>query len=250
LPGPHPEIPEKDFWTCFPAAHRPDLAGKVVLEVGCGYGGRSLECAQNGAEVTGIDIYAPSIEIAKDRQKKSSDDAYRHVSFIECAIQALPAAEYDIVISEDAFEHIIDVDEVLTHIAERLRPGGRAYIAFGPLYHSPYGDHGWIQKALSYGWLPWSHIILPERTTLDWVARHYGLPAPDTRNWQFLALNQFKLHDFRRLFDECPLDVVHFGSVAHNSTIGKIVDALATLPLLDTYLTDSVACVLQKQAAH
>jgi SAM-dependent methyltransferase len=249
LPGHHPETPEKDFWGSFPAAHRPGLKGKTVLEVGCGYGGRSLECAQNGADVTGIDIFAPSIKIAKDRQKSSRDAAYARVSFIECAIQDLPVAQFDIVISEDAFEHILDVGDVLAHIADRLRPGGRAYVAFGPLYHSPYGDHGWIQKALPYGRLPWSHILLPEKITLNRVSRHYGLPAPDTKKWQFLTLNQYKLREFERFFASCPLDVVHFGPVAHHSVIGKIVDALASLPVLDTYLTDSVACVLQKPSA-
>ena len=48
-----------------------DLSGKRVLDAGCGPGQFSIELAQRGASVLGIDISSNLIEIAKkDYQKK------------------------------------------------------------------------------------------------------------------------------------------------------------------------------------
>jgi hypothetical protein len=42
----------------------------------------------------------------------------------------------------------MDLPEVLAAVRAKLKVGGRAYIGFGPLYHGPYGDHGWIREAI------------------------------------------------------------------------------------------------------
>ena len=39
--------------------------------------------------------------------------------------------DFDVVISESTFEHILDVPEVLAGIRGVLRPGGQAIIGFG-----------------------------------------------------------------------------------------------------------------------
>ena len=84
---------------------------------------------------------------------------------------------FDVVVSRDTFEHIHDLPEVLRHLARLLRPEGRVYVGFGPLYRSPFGDHGLLGLRL-----PWLHLLVA--------------PMPDTPRFsRWPSVRQLELLD-------------------------------------------------------
>ncbi len=58
-------------------AERAELAGRRVLDVGCGGGLLSESLAREGAEVTGIDMAAGPLAVARLHQHKSGLQAIR-----------------------------------------------------------------------------------------------------------------------------------------------------------------------------
>jgi SAM-dependent methyltransferase len=243
----HPPRAREDFWAKFGSDAPQSFEGLRVIEIGCGEGVRALELARQGAIVTGIDIDDRLIGLAEQRKKQAEPELQRRVTFRLCPLQQVESGSFDVALSEDAFEHIIDVPEVLAAIRDKLAVGGRAYIGFGPLYHSPYGDHGWIRNNLPYGALPWSHLFLPKAITYKMVAKRIGQPFKDTVEWPFLALNQYTVRDFERMFAESGLRIVSIRNIEHASLAGKVFDALAKLPVLRRYFTDGIYCVLEKR---
>lgn len=243
----HPPRAREDFWAKFGDDAPRSFEGLRVIEIGCGEGVRALELAREGAIVTGIDIDARLIELAEQRKKEAEPAVQERVTFRLSPLQQVESDSFDVALSEDSFEHIIDVPEVLAAIKDKLAPGGRAYIGFGPLYHSPYGDHGWIRGNLPYGALPWSHLLLPKSVTYKLVGKKIGTPFKDTVDWPFLALNQYTARQFERMFAESGLKIVSIRNIRHASLAGKLFDALARLPGLRKYFTDGIYCVLEKQ---
>ena len=51
---------------------KPNVKGKVILDIGCGWGGLSLELAQSGAQrVIGIDLTKSRINFCKENLKQN-----------------------------------------------------------------------------------------------------------------------------------------------------------------------------------
>ena len=220
------------------------------MEIGCGTGSRAFEIARHGAHVLGIDPSAVMIESAQRERQKLEPKLSELVSFRQCTIRDVEHGGFDVVISEDSFEHIVDVPDVLSAIREKLAPSGRAYIGFGPLYHSPFGDHGWLQTNLPYGCIPWSHLLLPKSLTYKLAGRKIGRSFTDTIDWPFLALNQHTTADFKRMFVESGLKVVCIRHVDHDSLPGKVFDLLRRVPGLSKYFTDGIYCVLENASGQ
>jgi SAM-dependent methyltransferase len=238
------------FWPRFGlGAAGPDFSGQNVLEVGSGLGERCLDVAVRGARrVVGVDPFAESVTAA--RQTLTNYPALADVvEYRLCTVHDLAEGDFDAVVSENAFEHILDVPETLAAVRERLRPGGRAYIGFGPLYHGPFGDHGWMQKALPLGrrWpLPWGHVVVPHRWLLRRMERFYQLPVQSTTDWPFLTLNRKTVGEFRRLFRDCQMRTVYARCNANERWKGHLVGLIGRLPLLDKYFTLNMYYILEK----
>lgn len=243
----HPPRAKHDFWAKFGNDAPSSPKGLRVIEIGCGEGARAVELAEQGAFVTGIDIDERLIELAQKKKAEAPAEVAARLTFRLLPLQRVESASFDAAISEDAFEHIIDVPDVLAAIRDKLAPGGRAYIGFGPLYHSPFGDHGWLRDNLPYGALPWSHLFLPKAVTYRIAGKKIGTSFRDTVDWPFLALNQFTAAEFKRMFAESGLKIVSMRSVKHASLAGKIFDLFGKLPFLGKYFTDGLYCVLEKR---
>jgi len=95
--------------------------GRNVLEVGCGSGNFTTLIAADGHKVTGCDLHAPYVEIARARLA-----AYPEARVL-CAdaTQAEFGGGYDTVVLLDVLEHIEDDVGFLTHLRATLLPGGR-----------------------------------------------------------------------------------------------------------------------------
>jgi len=102
------------------------LAGKRVLEIGCGRGvGIEIFLALGAAHVTGFDLDPKMIALAEKRIAKYGDRARVFVGDAE-AIDA-PDSNFDAVVDYGIIHHIPNWQQTLKEIARVLRPGGVFY---------------------------------------------------------------------------------------------------------------------------
>lgn len=102
------------------------LAGRSVLDIGCGSGGITLHLVmRHGAGfATGYDVEVPVIEAARERAARLGMS--ERASFVQALPGALPFADgtFDVVFSKDALLHVADKDAIFREIFRVLKPGG------------------------------------------------------------------------------------------------------------------------------
>ncbi len=99
----------------------PELVGKTVLDLGCGYGWHCAYAARKGAAfVLGIDQSELMIREAQRRNAASG------VTYHICALEdyAYPSEHYDLVISNLVLHYIADLDWVYRKVFITLKPDG------------------------------------------------------------------------------------------------------------------------------
>ena len=107
---------------------RATLAGKRVLDVGCGGGILSEAMAALGAEVTGIDLSDKALKVASLHLLESGQQVtYRMIS-VEALAREEPGG-YDVVTCMEVLEHVPDPASQVTACAQLLKPGGHALFA-------------------------------------------------------------------------------------------------------------------------
>ena len=99
----------------------PELQGKDVLDLGCGYGWHCKYAADMGARsVTGIDLSEKMIAEARKRNSHERVNYYV-ASLLDWDYQ--PDA-YDMIVSNLVLHYMEDLEDVYRRIYETLRPGG------------------------------------------------------------------------------------------------------------------------------
>ncbi|MBI1794154.1 MAG: class I SAM-dependent methyltransferase [Chloroflexi bacterium] len=105
---------------------RGSLAGKRVLEIGCGRGvGMEILLSLGAEHVTGFDLDPKMITLAQKRLAKYGDRTRVFVGDAE-AIDA-PDASFDAVVDYGVIHHIPGWPQALKEIARVLKPGGMFY---------------------------------------------------------------------------------------------------------------------------
>lgn len=104
------------------------LAGKKVLDVGCGGGILSESMAQRAALVTGIDLSDKALSVARLHLLESGASArYRKISAEELAGEE--AGSYDIVTCMEMLEHVPNPASTLAACAALVKPGGHVFFS-------------------------------------------------------------------------------------------------------------------------
>ncbi len=107
---------------------RATLAGKTVLDVGCGGGILAESMAARGAQVTGIDLSAAALEIAQLHLLESGQRvAYRNVSAEDLAMEM--AGGFDVVTCLELLEHVPDPASMVRACAALAKPGGHVFFS-------------------------------------------------------------------------------------------------------------------------
>ena len=167
------------------------IAGKAIIDFGCGEGSEAVEMAARGARrVIGIDIREDVLEAA--RQKAIAAGVQN-----TCLFASSTKELADIVVSVDAFEHFADPAGILRCMNTLLQPAGEALISFGPTWHHPLGGH-------LFSVFPWAHLIFSEKALIRWRATFKEDGA--TRFSEVAGgLNQMTIAKFEELIAASPL---------------------------------------------
>jgi 2-polyprenyl-6-hydroxyphenyl methylase / 3-demethylubiquinone-9 3-methyltransferase len=104
------------------------LAGKRVVDVGCGGGILSESMAGRGADVTGIDLSEKALAVARLHLLETGGKVdYRHIAAEQLAAEA--AAAYDVVTCLEMLEHVPDPASTIRACATLITPGGHAFFS-------------------------------------------------------------------------------------------------------------------------
>ncbi len=104
------------------------LAGKRVLDVGCGGGILSESMHFMGADVTGIDLGEKALNVAKLHQLESGAKvAYQLISVEQLAAEQ--PASFDVVTCMEMLEHVPDPASIVRACAKLVKPGGTVFFS-------------------------------------------------------------------------------------------------------------------------
>ena len=105
------------------------LAGKRVLDIGCGGGILADAMARKGSEVLGIDLAGKALKVA---QLHALEAQTQGVSYREVSAETLAAEQpgsFDVVTCMEMLEHVPDPSSVVRACATLVKPGGHVFFS-------------------------------------------------------------------------------------------------------------------------
>ncbi|MCV2886581.1 bifunctional 2-polyprenyl-6-hydroxyphenol methylase/3-demethylubiquinol 3-O-methyltransferase UbiG [Aestuariibacter sp. AA17] len=162
------------------------VSGLSVLDIGCGGGLICEPFAKSGAEVTGIDASAMSIEVARRHAIMSGlNIRYEHrlaSQFVE------EDTQFDIVVNAEVIEHVPDQQQLTSEACQLVKPGGLLIMATLNRTIKSYlvailGAE-YLLRYLPIGTHDWRAFVTPEELS-GWVASR----GMDLMESQGFALN-------------------------------------------------------------
>ncbi len=162
------------------------LAGKRVLDVGCGGGLLSEGMCEKGATVTGIDLSDKALSVARLHLLESGHQVdYRKIAAEELAAEC--AGSYDVVTCMEMLEHVPDPASTVAACAALAGPGGHVF--FSTINRNPKAyllaviGAEYVLRMLPRGTHDYARFIKPSEL-LRW-ARRVGLDALELRGMNY-----------------------------------------------------------------
>ncbi|RED40820.1 bifunctional 2-polyprenyl-6-hydroxyphenol methylase/3-demethylubiquinol 3-O-methyltransferase UbiG [Paenibacillus sp. VMFN-D1] len=153
----------------------PDLQGKSVLDLGCGFGWHCRYAReQHAAAVVGVDISANMLESAREQ----SDDPA--ITYLQAPIEDIdfPDDHFDVVLSSLAFHYVQSFDAVCQKVHSCLKQGGTFVFSV---------EHPIFTSRPEQEW-----ILDDQGSPLYWPVDHYQ--DEGVRNTAFLTDHVIKYH--------------------------------------------------------
>ncbi|MDP1708004.1 MAG: bifunctional 2-polyprenyl-6-hydroxyphenol methylase/3-demethylubiquinol 3-O-methyltransferase UbiG [Gammaproteobacteria bacterium] len=170
---------------------RARLAGKRVLDVGCGGGILAEAMAQHGAVVTGIDMAEDALNVAKLHLLESGTKVDYLLGTAEQFAAAHPAA-FDVVTCMELLEHVPDPASVVRACATLVKPGGQVFLS--TLNRTPKAyllaviGAEYVLNMLPRGTHDYARFIRPSE--IEAWARHAGLELRDLTGMTYNPLTR------------------------------------------------------------
>ena len=167
------------------------LAGKKVLDVGCGGGILAESLSKAGGIVTGIDLSNKALKVAELHQLESNTSVqYRSISAEDLAKQE--PETYDVVTCMEMLEHVPDPSSVVQACANLCKPGGSIF--FSTLNRNPKSylfaiiGAEYILKLLPKGTHEYDKFFKPSK--LAGFTRQAGLELLEIKGMTYNPLTQ------------------------------------------------------------
>jgi 2-polyprenyl-6-hydroxyphenyl methylase/3-demethylubiquinone-9 3-methyltransferase len=171
---------------------RATLRGKTVLDVGCGGGILAESMARRGAQVTGIDLAAKPLGVAR---LHALEAGVENLQYREVATETLATeqpASFDVVTCMEMLEHVPDPSAVVHACAVLAKPG--AWVFFSTLNRNPKAfafaivGAEYLLRLLPRGTHEYARFIRPSELA-RWC-RDARLSLQDTRGLQYNPLTR------------------------------------------------------------
>ncbi len=153
----------------------PDLTGKQVLDLGCGYGWHCRYALQQGArQVLGLDLSEKMIREAKER------NAADGITYRVCGLEEYeyPESAFDCVISNLVLHYVEDLEAVFKNVKRTLKKEGVFLLNI---------EHPVFTSGVNQDW-----IYRDDNSPLYWPVDGYYYPGERTTH--FLGQNVTKQH--------------------------------------------------------
>lgn len=167
------------------------LAGKRVVDIGCGGGILAESMAARGAQVTGVDLSEKALGVARLHLYESGQTVdYRLISAEEMARENPEG--FDVVTCMEMLEHVPDPASTIRACAALVKPGGHVF--FSTLnrnlksYLMAVVGAEYILKLLPKGTHEYAKFIKPSE--LARYVREAGLDVEDLTGMHYNPLNQ------------------------------------------------------------
>ncbi len=240
----------------------PLLRGKVVLDLGCFTGGKSVAYAERYRldKIYGIDIRDVYIEAAQRFAKTKGIKA----EFVCATGENLPFEDekFDAICSHDVFEHVRDVEQVLSQCNRVLKRKGKLYVVF-PSYFGPIEHHLSLVTAT-----PFIHYFFSGRDLIDVyneivnereseASYWYKRSNPSLEMWERCnIINGMTKRKFRQLIKHGNWGIYYERNSPplrdvsrkhpHWRLIRYMIYPFAQLPILEEFLCGRIVYILEK----
>ena len=238
------------------------FAGKTVLDIGCGLGGRSLGWLDlEATRVVNIDINRQELAAGRETLKTVDPDRSQRVSFRH-PDDVSPQDYGDVAILFDSFEHLTDPSSVLDQVFAWLRPGSQLWI----------GSIGWYNYMASHCTgthipIPWCQLLFSEAAILKTIRTLLRRPDYVPNLWEEMEgldrwdnvetlkdrpgepLNMLSLRQIRKVMRASPFDLVEFqtlGFGGKSNRLARFAAPLAKRPFLDEIMHSYYTALLVK----
>jgi SAM-dependent methyltransferase len=227
------------------------IAGRRVLDAGCGHGKVSLAMLKAGAaHVTGLDIAASSIAFAR---QQAGREGLSQAEFLTGSIYELPFPQdhFDDAVSQIVFEHLDQPAQALREVHRVLKPGGRFFFTVDS-FRVRYGAHlGHFMH------VPWPCVFFTEDgLTAHWMAEWEKVrrAQPDGALPDFFdfscslpSLNRLTMAEVDRIVADSPFELERALSYADEKLLLALLPWQRLAPRAYEYLRGSRAYLLRKR---
>ena len=168
------------------------LRGKAVLDIGCGGGILAESMARRAGQVTGIDLAARPLGVAR---LHALEAGVGNLEYREVAAEALAAetpGAFDVVTCMEMLEHVPDPSSVVRAASALVKPGG--WVFFSTLNRNPKSflfaivGAEYVLKLLPRGTHEYAKFIRPSELA-RW-SREAGLALHATRGMEYNPLTR------------------------------------------------------------
>lgn len=186
---------KSEFCTHFGSDSRAFLPfqGLKLLDIGCGAGLVAEPLARLGFSVSGIDLAADNIAVAKNHSEKQG----LVIDYQAVAIETLPdQPAYDAITLLEVVEHVPDVGAMIKEAARRLKSGGMLIASTLNRTMKSYAlaivGAEYVLRWLPVGTHDWNKFVTPDELEQHMIAA--GLEPGERQGIAFNPLtNQWKL---------------------------------------------------------
>ncbi|MBM2830248.1 MAG: 3-demethylubiquinone-9 3-methyltransferase [Gammaproteobacteria bacterium] len=165
------------------------LAGKTVLDMGCGGGLLTEAMATKGAYVTGLDISDAPLAVAREHSQQSGLEI-QYINAVPEDYAGQNEHRYDVVTCMEMLEHVPDPESIIRACARLIKP--RGHVIFSTinrtlkayLFAILGAEH--LLKILPAGTHDYARFIRPSELAA-WCQRH-GLDVKDIAGMSYIPV--------------------------------------------------------------
>lgn len=210
------------------------VSGKRVVDFGCGTGYQSIALVKkHDCSVVGVDTNQQTLSKAIENAKYHNVSSQK-LSFVE-NISADMLNSFDVVISQNSFEHFANPEKVLDEMGSLLNDSGIILLTFGPPWLAPYGSHMHF-----FCKVPWINVIFHEEVVMK-ARSHFRSDGAKRYEDVESGLNKMTIAKFESIVSSCNLKVTdrQYECVKEMNWVSKV-------PLLREFFINHVAAILSR----